>query len=796
MSAFGLAGVTLISAWLSAPLVQAASTIRFAAENYAGAEGSVVGIHLPIDPPLTADAHITVAQTGGTASAADTGVWFSVSFHDREPIYSGPGYTIPAAIDIPAGATNVFVQLSLYDDGLPESEETLELALTNPSGGLVLGEGVRSTVTIRNAVPRFGLVSSYSSESEGFVTIGSYRSGDTNVAFTVDYFTVANGTALPGVNFVPTNGTLTILAGEHHVTFEIPVINDGVVAHEGYKTFGVQLTNLPAGIEITTTPVKVWIYDSQWPTTLDLSYRPEVWGGPTDFTPNGQVWLVGSSPLGDTQLVRLSADGVVEARLPAITDGFIQRLIIQPDGKILLLGSEPLFSSFNGVAVPRPGFARVLPDGRLDTNFVPAVMPPATVGDEPLLLANGDLLVSDGNSLHRLRPDGQSTPGFQVADMAVQALAEDAQGRLLVAREIATDDGLLAKVERLDANGVWDPGFDSGRIVGTIRKLLPQSDGKTVVAGRLASVNGLDRGNLVRLETDGTLDETFDAGAVSQALSLYDSRNGSADIVLNGDKLLVVFPWEGVCRLNADGSLDRRFPVRFDGEPPSVSKVKLQDGRLLIAGNFWRVNGISTPGLARLLLDEAPESTVVIAPKLDQYWEESDPSGYEGMGEAEIALRRLGDVRQPAIVSYATRDGSAKAGQDYESVTGTLTFAPFELEKSFRLPILDDAEVERQETLELQLKAGSGVTVVDGRTRFTLHDDEVTSEIQLAGLPGTPRCLLMFNKIPGRHYVIERSTDLRRWQSWNRYDTTGDDRAGVISIEADLSSPRHFFRVR
>ena len=84
--------------------------------------------------------------------------------------------------------------------------------------------------------------------------------------------------------------------------------------------------------------------------------------------------------------------------------------------------------------------------------------------------------------------------------------------------------------------------------------------------------------------------------------------------------------------------------------------MTLSSGRLLIVGHFGVVNDLpSDYGLARLLMDDAPSSVAVFP-----YWRNRE--GFEGMGEAEITVRRLGDVRGAATVNYRTQDGSAHGG--------------------------------------------------------------------------------------------------------------------------------------
>ena len=68
-----------------------------------------------------------------------------------------------------------------------------------------------------------------------------------------------------------------------------------------------------------------------------------------------------------------------------------------------------------------------------------------------------------------------------------------------------------------------------------------------------------------------------------------------------------------------------------------------------------------------------------------------------------IAVTRTGGTNVPASVSYGTSDGSATAGSDYTSTSGTLNFLSGETSKTFTIPITDDTLLEGNETVNLSL---------------------------------------------------------------------------------------------
>ena len=56
-----------------------------------------------------------------------------------------------------------------------------------------------------------------------------------------------------------------------------------------------------------------------------------------------------------------------------------------------------------------------------------------------------------------------------------------------------------------------------------------------------------------------------------------------------------------------------------------------------------------------------------------------------------VTVLRTGGTAGNLTVDYATADGTAIAGQDYTSTSGTLTFSAGETSKTIQIPILDDA---------------------------------------------------------------------------------------------------------
>jgi len=120
----------------------------------------------------------------------------------------------------------------------------------------------------------------------------------------------------------------------------------------------------------------------------------------------------------------------------------------------------------------------------------------------------------------------------------------------------------------------------------------------------------------------------------------------------------------------------------------------------------------------------------------------SPASVNEESGSSEIVVTRTGDVTSPATVNFATADtaglaacsvvnGKASERCDYGSTAGTLRFAAGETSKSFAIPIVNDVNVEGNETFTVALTSPVGAQL--GSTvnvTLTIVDDDTTTATQ------------------------------------------------------------------
>ena len=104
----------------------------------------------------------------------------------------------------------------------------------------------------------------------------------------------------------------------------------------------------------------------------------------------------------------------------------------------------------------------------------------------------------------------------------------------------------------------------------------------------------------------------------------------------------------------------------------------------------------------------------------------ADAEGTEGDGVLQFEVTLNQAAESEVTVDYATSDGTATEGEDYEAARGTLTFAAGELSKTVSVPLTADDAEEGEETLTLALTNPSGAGAADAIAIGTIRDGEAT----------------------------------------------------------------------
>ena len=305
-------------------------------------------------------------------------------------------------------------------------------------------------------------------------------------------------------------------------------------------------------------------------------------------------------------------------------DNYVYATAIQADGKILIGGD---FTSFNGDSINH--LARLNADGTLDNTFnIGTGATWATGGSSSIfsiaIQANGKIIIG-GNftsfngvskyNLARLNDDGTLDSSFKATGTEmngwVESIAVQADGKIIIGGDFYQFNGVSKSyLVRLNTDGTLDNTFNTGTgPYGDVSSIAIQSDGKIIIGGRFTSFNGVLKEYIARLNADGTLDNTFNIGT---------GANNSVTIAIQPDGKIIIggyfTSFKGVsknylARLNSDGTFDNSFNIGT-GANHAIESIAIQsDGKIIIGGNFTSFNGVSINHLARVNADGTLDNT-------------------------------------------------------------------------------------------------------------------------------------------------------------------------------------------
>lgn len=198
---------------------------------------------------------VTVVRTGGSDGTVTVNYATSNGSATAGDDYTANSGTLTFA----DGETSKDIELQIIDDISIESNETLTVTLSSPSGGASIGTPAVMTVTIiEDDVPgtlAFSAGTASISEDGGSVTLVVSRTSGNDGIVTIDYST-ADGTAIAGQDYTSKSGTLTFGNGVTAQEVTIDIL-DNVVINED-KTFTVNLSNVGGGAT-AGTPASVTV---------------------------------------------------------------------------------------------------------------------------------------------------------------------------------------------------------------------------------------------------------------------------------------------------------------------------------------------------------------------------------------------------------------------------------------------------------------------------------------------------------------------------------------------------------
>jgi len=278
-------------------------------------------------------------------------------------------------------------------------------------------------------------------------------------------------------------------------------------------------------------------------------------GGPVmaiAVQPDGKIIVAGNfvgfngTPV--ERVVRLNANGSVDASFNVTVDGPIKDIALENDGKIVLAGN---FSTCNGTN--RKSVAKFNANGTLFTGFDPGIGPNNNMIRSVSVHSNGKVVVGGDFNLWNnyptgylttLNADGTVDATFNIGDgfgNFVFTTAIQPDGKIIIGGMFNSLSGIPANyITRINSNGsfdnTWVPGTGADFEVYTSTL---QPDGKVIIGGYFGSYNGVNRNYLARLSICGTLTV---AASVTNT-TCFDETDGSINVTLSGGSDPYSYDW-------------------------------------------------------------------------------------------------------------------------------------------------------------------------------------------------------------------------------------------------------------
>jgi uncharacterized delta-60 repeat protein len=390
-----------------------------------------------------------------------------------------------------------------------------------------------------------------------------------------------------------------------------------------------------------------------------------------------------------TNLARVLSNGqndtsyVVGTGINASSAGFTNVFSLDNSGNVYLGGP---FTTYSGSTVNR--FVKTTPSGAIDGTFISgsiAFNGQSSAGfnsNVRAVLVSGSNIYMGGdyttyqapliNYLVKLDNTGAIDTTFNVGigpNNTVTSMVTQSDGKILIAGSAFTtySGSSSTRIARINTNGTRDATFISGTgLNGNALDLKIQSDGKIIAAGSFTAYSGSTNSGIVRINTNGTKDTTFNVGLGSTGnINQLALQSDGKIIAIGATTAYSGSSNAGIVRINTDGTKDTTFNMGSGFNTTSVLAIGIQStGKIIVGGNFSIYSGSTNNYIVRINTDGTKDTTFNIG------------TGFGANGI--VALKVLADDSIIAYGSFTTYSGSASPRIIRLNPNGTkdTTFAP------------------------------------------------------------------------------------------------------------------------
>ena len=654
-------------------------------------------------------ATITVLRTGGMASAVTVGYATSDGTATAGTDYTATSGTLTFAAN---QASQTFT-VPILDDSRVDGSRTINLTLSNPTGGSRLGPLAGAVLTIVDddlgGTLRLS-AAAYRVSEGGLATVTVMRSGGAAGGVTVSYAT-SDQTALAGVDYTAASGTLTFGPGDTIKTFTVQTA--AIAGAERNRTFAVSLS-APGGGAVLGTPVSGSVTIEDTTTSLEFSAATYPVG---EARGSVVVTVLRSGPLTGTSTASYAtsdgsavagSDYTASSGTLTFTPGVATRTVsIAIRNNVLVDGNRSIVLALSnpvGAVLGAQNTAQVTivdDDGPGTLQFSAATARVVEGGTATLTVVR-TAGIGGTVTVPYTVGGGTATSGTDyVATSGTLTFAPGASSRTLTVRTL---DNTVVDGDRTVVVSLGTP--TGGATLGTPGSLvltIADNDAGGVLQFS-AGAYKVTEGGLATITVQRA------SGAASAVTVQYAASAGTASPGVD------FAPVSGTLTFGA-GQMSQTFTVQTIGDTTAQG-----DRTVALA--------LSSPAGGAVLGATVTATLTVVDDEPRLRFSQGAYRVTEG-ATATITVLRTGPTTGTVSVSYAVGFGNASAADVQGPLSGTLTFGPGVTSRTFTVATVDDTLAEGDETLTLTLSGPVGASLDSPSTAtLTITDNDVAGTVQ------------------------------------------------------------------
>jgi VCBS repeat-containing protein len=644
--------------------------------------------------PSTRALSVDYASADDTAAAGDdySAVSGTLSFN--------PGQTATQKIVVP-----------VLGDTLAEQNESFVVSLLNAiNAGIADGQGVGTIVNDEG--PRLTI---------GDVSVIEGNAGTANAVFTVSLleasgqtvtvnYATAGGTANTGSDFTTTSGTLIFAPGVTTQSFNVPV--NGDATDELDESFFVNLTGASGAFLADAQAVGTIVDDDTARASINDASSAETVGAYAQFT------ITLSNPSNRYVTVIFGSRDGTAVQDASDYDGVAHSVLFTPGETSKTLN---VYANFDRVDELDETFFVNL------TDFVNASAGDAQgvgtiIDDDTANITVSDAWVTEGNT-------GTANAGFTVT-------LSTTSDRSVTVNYATADNSATAPGDYTATSGTvtFAPGQTSQTIAVAAKGDTVDEANETFWLNLTGSTNApiIDNQAIGTITDDDTAymniaDATVtegDSGTVNANFSVTLTTASASTVTVN---YATASPAVGNA---ATASVDYQTTSGTLTFAPGVTQLTVPvpvNGETLDEVN--EIFHVNLTGVANAtLLDNQGLGTIAdddtSAIRINDV---AIAEGNTGTSNALFTVTLSTANSRTVTVAYATADGTAVAGPDYDAASGTVSFAPGETSKTVTVVVRGDTLDESNEDFLVNLANPTNAVIADSQGIGTIQDDDTAS---------------------------------------------------------------------